>query len=89
MSHLDFLEKIAEGFVVEAYNSTKRDDSDRISLRSYNLDMLEQALSEMRGDAAPSPGAQGASAAAQTGSAGGKAAKRKLQVCEHSAPQRS
>ena len=26
MSHLDFLEKIAEGFVIEAYNSTKKNE---------------------------------------------------------------
>ena len=80
MSHIDFLEKIAEGFVIEAYNSTKNADADRISLRSYNLDMLEQAINEMRGEAAPSPGAQGATAAAQSGSAGGKAVKRRLEV---------
>ena len=36
VAHLDFLEKIAEGFVIEAYNSTKSNDSDRISLRAYN-----------------------------------------------------
>ena len=86
MSHLDFLEKIAEGFVIEAYNSTKSHDSDRISLRAYNLDTLEQALSEMRGDAAPSAGGQGASAEAQSGSAGGKAIKRKLAVRTHIEP---
>ena len=81
MSHLDFMEKIAEGFVIEAYNSTKPDASNGISLRSYNLDTLEQAMSEMRGVAPPSAGAQGAATAAQTGSAGGKAVKRKLDVC--------
>ena len=81
ISHLDFLEKIAEGYVIEAYNSTKSNDADRISLRAYNLDMLEQALSEMRGDAAPTEGAQGAAAAAQLGgAAGGKAVKRRLTV---------
>ena len=42
--------------------------------------MLEQAMSEMRGEAPPSTGAQGAERAAQTASAGGKAVKRKLQV---------
>jgi len=34
---LDFKERIAEGFVIEAYNSTKDCDSDRISLRAYSL----------------------------------------------------
>ena len=81
ISHLDFMEKIAEGFVIEAYNSTKSRDVDRISLASYNLQMLEQALAEMRGEAPPSTRAQGGVAsAAQSGSEGGKAVKRKLEV---------
>ena len=67
--------------MIEAYNSTKARAVDGITLRSYNLDMLEQAMSEMRGEATPSTGAQGAAAAARTGSAGGKAIKRKLKVC--------
>ena len=67
--------------MIEAYNSTKSRAVDGISLRSYNLETLEQALSEMRGETAPSPGAQGATAAAQSGSAGGKAVKRKLEEC--------
>ena len=77
MSHLDFLEKIAEGFVVEAYNSTKTRDGDKLGLDSYNLDRLEQALREMRGEAPPSSKAMGSQAGA---SKGGSAAKRKFEV---------
>jgi len=66
--------------VIEAYNSTKDCDSDRISLRAYSLDTLKQALSEMCGEAPPSAGAQGAERAAQTAAQGGKAVKRKLKV---------
>ena len=59
MSHLDFLEKIAEGFVIEAYNSTKRKDNDRMCLDAYSLQQLERACAEMRGEEAPSTQAQG------------------------------
>ena len=81
MTHLDFMEKIAEGFVIEAYNSTKSRNPDKISLQAYDLGMLERAMSEMRGAAPPSAGAQGAAASAgQSGSAGGSGVKRKLKV---------
>ena len=91
-THLQFLEKIAEGYVIEAYNSTRTQPSDKMSLSScaldvssnflvvsgkvppclalhltyylinphrYDLTRLERALLEMRGLAAPSPGARG------------------------------
>ena len=79
MPHLDFLEKIAEGFVVEAYNSTKSHDRDKLSLTAYNLPRLERALKEMRGEEAPSSQAQGASPTT-AGAAGGKSAKRRLEA---------
>ena len=44
MSHLDFMEKIAEGFVIEAYNSKKRKAEDHIDLRAYDLGRLERAM---------------------------------------------
>ena len=66
--------------MIAAHNSSEDRDSDRISLCAYSLDQLEQAISEMWGEAPPSTGAQGAQRAAQTASAGGKAIKRKLQV---------
>lgn len=59
MPHLDFLEKIAEGFVVEAYNSTKERACDHMHLDAYDLSRIERALAEMKGDAPPSSGAQG------------------------------
>jgi len=59
MTHLDFLEKIAEGFVVEAYNSRKDSEEDFLLLDAYDLDRLEQALDELRGDAPPSSRASG------------------------------
>ena len=67
MTHLDFLEKIAEGFVIEAYNSTK--SSGHINLDAYDLSTIERALSEMRGEEGPSEGARGAAAAATPGPA--------------------
>lgn len=66
MTHLDFLEKIAEGFVIEAYNSAKARDAQKMKLDAYDLQMIERALSEMRGDAEPSDGAQGNAATPQT-----------------------
>ena len=82
MSHLDFMEKIAEGYVIEAYNSTKREARDHISLKAYDLQILERAISEMRGWSAASTGATGGSPQPPSGgSAGGKAPKRKLEVC--------
>ena len=84
MPHFDFLEMIAEGFVVEAYNSKKKREQDRIDLYAYDLDRIEQALRELRGEAAPSSAARGAPQAGQSNSAssasakGGKATKRKL-----------
>mmetsp|Transcript_71750 Transcript_71750/g.215668 ORF Transcript_71750/g.215668 Transcript_71750/m.215668 type:complete len:171 (+) Transcript_71750:221-733(+) len=54
-THLDFLEKIAEGFVIEAYNSTKekgynsKPEQKQMKLDAYDLSMLERALEEMRG----------------------------------------
>lgn len=82
MSHFDFLEKIAEGFVIEAYNSTKKKAEHHIKLDAYNLERLERAMAEMRGDAAPSGQArgEGSSAAAAHGSGGGKAVKKRLLV---------
>ena len=84
MSHLDFLERIAEGFVIEAYNSTKARADQKISLSAYDLATLDRAISEMRGRAPPSAGAQGREAFEGTpatfGAAGGKAAKRRLMV---------
>lgn len=85
MSHLDFLEKIAEGFTIEAYNSTKSRDDMKISLHTYDLATLERAIDEMRGRAPPSKGAQGREAftggtPATSGAAGGKTAKRRLTV---------
>jgi len=59
MPHLDFLEKIAEGFVIEAYNSMKGRDEDKMSLGAYNLTRIERAIAEMRGEAPPSSGARG------------------------------
>uniref|UniRef100_A0A7S3FGQ3 Uncharacterized protein n=1 Tax=Haptolina ericina TaxID=156174 RepID=A0A7S3FGQ3_9EUKA len=56
---LDFLEKIAEGFVIEAYNSTKEKGYDsklkekQMKLDAYDLPMLERALEEMRGKKPP------------------------------------
>ena len=83
MTHLDFMEKIAEGFVIEAYNSTKAAECDCISFRAYNLQMLERAIAEMRGAAPPSSGAiPTPRTATQNGMAGGKAQKRKFEVCE-------
>ena len=69
MTHLIFLEKIAEGFVIEAYNSTKKKDSDKMALDSYDLTRLERALAELRGDEAPSSGASGAGGRGTPGSA--------------------
>eukprot|EP00966_Prymnesium_polylepis_P323290 7379498-Prymnesium_polylepis.2 len=90
MSHLDFLEKIAEGFVIEAYNSTKekgynsKPEQKQMKLDAYDLSMLERALEEMRGTAAPSDGAHGPTMQTpRTGhgaAAGGAANKRKLEV---------
>ena len=59
LPHLDFLEKIAEGFVIEAYNSTKDSVADMMSLRAYNLQLIERALQEMKGEAPASTGATG------------------------------
>ena len=59
MSHFDFLEKIAEGFVIEAYNSTKGRVVDHMQLDSYDLSRIERALREMKGEEAPSSGARG------------------------------
>ena len=67
MSHLRFLEMIAEGFVIEAYNSTK--STGHMSLAAYDLPRLERALSEMRGEEPPSEGARGAAATATPGPA--------------------
>ena len=72
MAHLDFLEKIAEGFVIEAYNSSKTRDAAKMKLDAYNLQMIERALSEMKGDAEPSDGALGNAATPQTAQAEGK-----------------
>ena len=58
MEHFDFLEKIAEGFVIEAYNSKKKNASDQIDLYAYNLQIIERALAELRGEEPPSSGAQ-------------------------------
>ena len=84
MTHLQFLEKIAEGFTIEAYNSTKKKDDQKISLNLYDLQTLERAIDEMRGRAPPSKAATGREANAGTpatsGAAGGKAAKRRLTV---------
>lgn len=62
MAHLEFLEKIAEGFVIEAYNSTKDAASNMMSLNSYDLTRIERALAEMRGEQPPSKGAMGMAA---------------------------
>ena len=59
MSHLQFLEKIAEGFTIEAYNSTKKEDDQKISLNAYDLQTIERAIDEMRGRAPPSKAATG------------------------------
>ena len=81
MSHFDFLEKIAEGFVIEAYNSTKKKAEQHIKLDAYNLERLERAIAEMRGDAAPSGQARGdGPSAAARGSSGGKSVKKRLLV---------
>ena len=64
MPHLDFLERIAEGFVIEAYNSTKDAASQMMSLRAYDLQRIERALAEMRGELPPSAGARGEGAPA-------------------------
>jgi hypothetical protein len=72
MPHLDFLEKIAEGFVIEAYNSTKSRAVDHMHLDAYNLSQIERALAEMRGDEPPSAGAQGQSSPATTATVGKK-----------------
>ena len=79
MEHLDFMEKIAEGFVVEAYNSTKKDDSEKMSLSAYDLSMLERALAEMRGLEPPSAGARGA-AGASGKAPKDKGTKRRLEL---------
>lgn len=85
MSHFDFLQKIAEGFVIEAYNSTKNRE-DEISLESYSLKQIERAMAEMRGLEQPSSKALGTGAAAgpathaTAGARGGKAVKRRIQV---------
>jgi len=60
MPHLDFLEAIAEGFVIEAYNSTKKHQAQHMSLYDYDLPRLERALEELRGDKPPSHAATGA-----------------------------
>lgn len=79
MDHLNFLEKIAEGFVVEAYNGMKSREVDKIGLHAYDLPRLERAIEEMRGNEAPSARALGKSP--QTyGAKGGKVAKRKLEA---------
>ena len=85
MPHFDFLEKIAEGFVIEAYNSTKSKEESKIKLDAYNLDRIERALAELRGEAAPSSAAQGerataTSANATNGLKGGKSVKRRIEV---------
>ena len=67
MTHLLFMEKIAEGLVIEAYNSTKSAEIDHISLSAYDLPRLERAISEMRGHAPPTQGARGAAQAATPG----------------------
>lgn len=82
MSHFRFLEMISEGLVIEAYNSTKRNDADKISLDAYDLERLEQALAELRGEAAPSSAARGGTTAgaphAHASQGKGKGVKRKL-----------
>eukprot|EP00966_Prymnesium_polylepis_P304103 7025689-Prymnesium_polylepis.1 len=83
MSHFSFLEKIAEGFVIEAYNSTRRNARDQLSLESYDLERIERACAEMRGLQPPSHAATGGeTAACRTTAAarGGGATKRKLSL---------
>lgn len=84
---LDFLEKIAEGFVIEAYNSTKekgynsKPKEKQMKLDAYDLPMLERAIDEMRGKALPSDGARAGFTSPQTGGAkGGSTNKRKIEV---------
>ena len=87
ISHLDFLEKIAEGFVIEAYNSMKdqKKPDTHMRLEAYSLQQLERACAEMRGKEAPSSQAQGergqpGSSASASGMKGGKAVKRRIDV---------
>jgi hypothetical protein len=85
MSHLSFLEKIAEGFVIEAYNSTKTRDAHQMSLDSYDLDRLERALAELRGEEKPTDGATGrspdvAATPGTSGARGGKGVKRRIET---------
>ena len=84
MSHFDFIEKIAEGFVIEAYNSTKTEVGNKINLHAYTDKQLQRALEEMRGAEPPSKAATGVSGGPDAGNAhatglkGGKAVKRSL-----------
>ena len=86
MEHLEFLEKIAEGFVIEAYNSTTekgygtKPAAKQMNLYSYDLPQLERALDEMRGKAPPSDGARQATTPQTNAGKGGSAAKRKFDV---------
>jgi hypothetical protein len=86
ISHFEFLEKIAEGFVIEAYNSTKKRADDHMSLYAYDLGRIERALAELRGEEPPSSAAQGvaggaaAASAKATGMKGGKGVKRRIET---------
>ena len=51
------------------YNGTKKKDSHKMALDSYDLTRLERALAELRGDEAPSSGASGAGGRGTPGSA--------------------
>ena len=73
MSHCDWLEKICEGYVIEAYNSTTKKRADHISLSTYSDARLESALAEMRGIQPP---ASSATTPASTASQSGKKRSR-------------